>query len=126
MQRTADVDALVLQQLRQIQRVGRHGAIVTGAIAHQIQRAVCQPLLRRAGDGLRVGHIERERLAAGVLSHEVSEPGLLTCRYAYLRATRMQKCGHGAPNAAGRADQPDAPATPVGDGRIEGHGVTPS
>ena len=125
MQRASDVHALVLQQLGQVQRVGRHGAVVAGAIKNQIQRPALQQLLRSAGRGLGVGHVQRQRLAAGVLAHECVQQALLARRHAHLRPACVQQRGHGTPNAGGRAHQPYTLAAPVGDGGVQRHGLIP-
>ncbi len=71
-QRSGQVHLLVAQQLGQGQRVGAHGAVVARAVAHQIQRRLRLQVIGGVLHCLGIGHVQHQRLAAGVLLHNAS------------------------------------------------------
>ena len=113
------------QQLGQGQRIGAHGAVVARAVAHQIQRRLRLQVIGGVLHRLGIGHIQHQRLAAGVLLHKRIQQRLLACRNDHLGTLGVQLRGHGAANAAGGTHQPHTLAAPVGNGRVQRHGPAP-
>ena len=111
------------QGFGQVEVGGAHVAVVAGAVAHQVQRAARQHLLRGGLDLGGVGRVQRHGHAAGVLIYKRLQGLRVAGRHNDLRPPRMQQRRCGPANAAGGAHQPHASALPVMDAGIETHGV---
>jgi len=72
----------VAARVGQVEVGGAHGVVVTSAVQHQVELAVArllQRLVMGLAHGRRIGHVQRQGDAAGVIGHEGLQRAGVAC-----------------------------------------------
>ena len=115
------VDLVVLQHFRDAVLAGPQFLVVTGAVQHQVQRAAGQYRLGSGLHGVGVGDIKGHGNGPRMLGDKGLQRVGVAGRHKQVCTGGMQCRSGGFANAAGRANQPDRLAMPVGDEGVERH-----